>query len=56
MEFKIHILIYGEIKNRHTGIILIIILFVENFKHGDGPKFWYYVMTNAETLCVQRIL
>jgi hypothetical protein len=33
--------------------ILIIVLFDKTFKYGDGAKFWGYIKTNAEPLCVE---
>jgi hypothetical protein len=36
-----------------TSFILIIILFDEVFKYGDGERFWGYVGTSAEPLCAE---
>jgi hypothetical protein len=34
-----------------TSLILIIILFGEDFKHGCGPKILGYAETHTEPLC-----
>jgi hypothetical protein len=36
-----------------VSFIWIIISFDAVFKYGDGVKFWGYVVTNAEQLCVE---
>jgi hypothetical protein len=36
-----------------TSFILIIIMFDEASKYGDGAKFWGYVGTEAESVCVE---
>jgi hypothetical protein len=38
-----------------TSFIWIIILFDEAFKYGEGAKFWSYIGTKAEPLCVEQI-
>jgi hypothetical protein len=36
-----------------TNLIRIIIFFDEALKYGYGAKFWDYVRTNTEPLCVE---
>jgi hypothetical protein len=41
------------VKDHVLCFILIIVLFDEGFKYGDGAKFLGYVGTNAEELSVE---
>jgi hypothetical protein len=42
-----------EIVDTRASFIWIAILFDEGFKYGDGAKFWGYIGTNAEALCIE---
>jgi len=46
-------LVHLKIMDIPKSFIWMIILFDEAFKYGDGAKFWGYVGTNTEPLCVQ---
>jgi hypothetical protein len=46
-------LVQWEIMDLPTSLIWIVILFDEIFKQGDGAKYWAYVETNSEPLCVE---
>jgi hypothetical protein len=45
---------YGTVKDReHTYKFYFNRYFYEGFKYGDGTKFWGYVGTRTEPLCVE---
>jgi hypothetical protein len=69
LKVKIHVLLYGDdswnvifrqmkfsavkVMDITTSFIWIIALFDKAFNCADGVKFWGYVGTNAEPLCVE---
>jgi hypothetical protein len=46
-------LVQWKITDMPTSFIWIVVSFLEAFKYGDGAKFWSYVRTDAEPLCVE---